>query len=138
MHEFLLVCVLQGGGHLLHIGDDLGEWHQAPFGIAPPQCTIGGIVHHQEGHAVLHIEIEDAHDGGMSQLGDGLGFVLEVLGLLAAQVDMQHLDGRLLIEAHVLPEVDLGIAALPQQGDQAIVAELLSDAVGHAAPPRVQ
>jgi hypothetical protein len=44
---------------------------------------------------------------------------------------MQHLDGGLLLEAHMLPKVDLGVAALSQQADQSVVAELLSKPVCH-------
>src|SRR5260221_12115461 len=74
----------------------------------------------------------------MGERGDGLGFLLEVLGLLVSQMGMQHLDGGLLIEPQVLAQVDLGIAALSQQGDQAVVAKLLSSAIRHLRPPNVQ
>ena len=67
----------------------------------------------------------------MSQCSDGLGFLLEVLRLNTVQMRMQHLDGRLLIEPHVLSEVDLGIATLSQQADQPVIAKLLSKSVCH-------
>jgi hypothetical protein len=62
---------------------------------------------------------------------DRLGLALEVLGLAAGQVGVQHLDGRLLIESQVLAQVDLGIAALAQQAHQPVVAEVLSGAICH-------
>jgi hypothetical protein len=48
---------------------------------------------------------------------------------------MQHLDGRLLLEAHVLAEVDLGVATLTQQADQPVVAKLSTDTVDYGRPP---
>ncbi|HXZ05861.1 MAG TPA: hypothetical protein VEH81_13585 [Ktedonobacteraceae bacterium] len=48
---------------------------------------------------------------------------------------MQHLDSRLLVEPHVLAEVDLGVAALSQQADQAVVTKLLSKPTGHLPYP---
>src|SRR5438876_5306238 len=108
--EFLLVRILQGVGYLLERSDDHRERDQAAFRIAMPQRAIGGIVHHQEGHAVLHIIIEDAHNRRMHEPGDGLRFLLKVLGLNAAQMGMHYLDSRLLVEPQVLPAVDLSIA----------------------------
>ncbi len=74
----------------------------------------------------------------MSQRSDGLGFLLEVFDLLTTQVSMHNLDGRLLIEPHMLPEVDLSIATLSQQADQPVIAKLLSKTVCHPGPPNVQ
>jgi len=39
----------------------------------------------------------------MRQLGNGLGFLVEVLSLAAGQVGMQDLDGRLQTEPRMLP-----------------------------------
>ena len=113
MDEFLLVGVLQSISHLLHRGKDLGEGHDTALGVAAPQGAIGGVIHHQERHPVLHIVIEDAHNGRMGQLRDGLRFLGEMLGLLAGQVGMQHLDGRLQVQPHMLAQIHLGKAALP-------------------------
>ena len=74
----------------------------------------------------------------MSERGNGLGFLLEVLSLLLGQMRMQHLDGRLLVESHMLSEVDFGIATLSQQADQSVVAKLLSKSVCHLRPPHIQ
>ncbi len=74
----------------------------------------------------------------MGERGDGLGFLLEVFGFLLAQMRMEHLHGRLLLEADMLPEVDFGIATLAQQADEPVIAKLLSDVVGHTVPPAVQ
>src|SRR5260370_34876288 len=46
-------------------------------------------------------------------------------------MSMQHLDGRLQLEPHMLTKVHFRIAALSQQADQPIVAKLLSNAVCH-------
>ena len=99
--------------------------------MALPQRAIGGILHDQKGHPLLHIKIEDGDDGGVSESSNGLGFALEVLRFCVGQMQMQHLDGRLLTEAQVLAQVDLCKAALSQEGQQAIVAQLLSHAVSH-------
>ncbi len=130
--------VLQGIGYLLHRRDNHRKGDQAAVGVAAPQRAIGGIVHHQERHAFLHIEIEYTDDPRMRQHGDGLGFLLEMLGLLLGQMRMQYLDGRLLIEPHMLSQVHLGIATLSQQADQAVVAKLLSKTVCHLWPPNLQ
>jgi hypothetical protein len=74
----------------------------------------------------------------MSQPGNRLGFLLEVLGLNTTQVSMQHLDGRLQIQPYMLPKVDLGIATLSQQADQPVVSTLLSHPVCHLRPPSFQ
>src|SRR6516225_8607629 len=50
-----------------------------------------------------------------------LGYRLEVLGFLLTQMGMQHLDSRLLLEAHMLAQVDFGVATLSQQVDQPVV-----------------
>jgi hypothetical protein len=71
----------------------------------------------------------------MHERGNGLRFLLEVLRLLLSQMGMQYLDSRLLIEPHMLSEVDLGIATLSQQADQPIIAKLLSNAICHLRPP---
>ena len=101
--ELLLVRVLQGGSDLLHGGNNLSERNDTPLGIVPPQRAIGGVVHHQKRHPVLYIIIQDAHNGGMHQLRNRLGLLVEVLGLLAGQVGVQHLDRRLQSEPHMLP-----------------------------------
>ena len=74
----------------------------------------------------------------MHEGGNRLGFLLEMLSFLLCEVGMQHLDGRLLVEPHMLAEVDLGVATLAQQADEPVIAKLSSDAVGHAATPAVR
>ena len=68
---------------------------------------------------------------------DGLGFLLEMLGLNTAQMGMQYLDSCLLIQPHVLPQVDLSITTLSQQADEPVIAKLLSKAVCHLWPPHI-
>ena len=81
MDKLLFVRILQGCSHLLDRGDDHRKRNQAAFWIAMPQRAIRGIVDHQKGHAFLHIKIEHTYDRGMSECGDGLGFLLEVFRL---------------------------------------------------------
>ena len=57
-----------------------GEGDNAAFGVALAQRATRGILHHQEGHAVLHVVIQDAHNRGVLKLGNRLGFLMEVLG----------------------------------------------------------
>ena len=67
----------------------------------------------------------------MHQLRNRLGFLGEVLGLSVDQVGVQHLDRRLQREPYMLPQIDLGKAALSHQGHQPVVAKLLPDAICH-------
>ena len=138
VEELLLMGVLQSSGHLLDRGEDLRERDYTACGKALPQRAKRGIIHHQKRYAVLDIEIEDAHNGGMGQHCNGLCFLLEVLNLLAGQMCMQHFDGRLQWEPEVLTEIHLGKPALAQLGDQSIVAKLLSDTICYGVPPRMQ
>src|SRR6266704_801312 len=131
MDEFLLMGILQSIGHLPDMGDDLGERHHRALGIAAAQGAIGGIVHHQKRHPVLHIIIQDAHNRGMHQLRNRLGFLGEVRRLLVGQVGVQHLDRRLQRESHMLPEIHLGKAALSQRSDQPVVTKLLANSICH-------
>jgi hypothetical protein len=133
--ELALVGVLQGRPHLLHVGVELGEGDETAPGIALAQGAARSIVHHQEGHAFLHIVIQNAYNCGVRQLRDGLRFLLKVLCFLASQIRMQHLDGRLQLQPHVLAQVHFCIATLSQQRDQPEVAKLLSHPVCHLLPP---
>ena len=81
--DLVLVRILQSVGHLLDVGDERRERDHLSLGMAPPQGTIGGILHHQKGHALLYIKIEDAYDSGVSECGNGLGFALEVFRFFA-------------------------------------------------------
>jgi hypothetical protein len=71
----------------------------------------------------------------MYERSNGLRFLLEVLSLLFSQMRVQHLDGCLLVEPYMLPEVDFSVATLSQQADQPVVAQLLSKSVSHLWPP---
>src|SRR5881227_2091901 len=138
MDKLLFMCILQGCCHLLHKGVDLRYGYQATPGVTLSQGAVGGIIHHQKRHAILHIEIEHAHNRGMCQPGNRLCFLLEVLSLAARQVRMQHLNGCLQIQPYMLPKVDLSIATLSQQADQPVITELLSKAICHPRSPDVQ
>jgi hypothetical protein len=67
----------------------------------------------------------------VSQLGDGLGFLLEVLGFCVAHMGVQQLNGGLQLEPNMLAQVHFSIATLSQQANQPVVAILLSHPIGH-------
>ena len=71
----------------------------------------------------------------MSERGNGFSFLLEVLSLGLGQMRMQHLNGRLLVEPHMLSQVHFRIATLSQQADQPVVATLLTKSVCHPGSP---
>ena len=98
-----LMRIMQARCHLLDRGENLRQRHHRALGIAPSQGTSRRVIHHQKRHPVLHIIIQDAYNRGMHQRGNRLGFLLEVLDLLLSQMRMQHFDGRLQIEPHMLP-----------------------------------
>src|SRR5215470_17538558 len=92
---------------------------------------MGSVIDYQKGHPILHIEIEDVHNAWMDECGNDVRFLLEVFSLLLAQMLMEHLDSSLLVESHVLAQVDFGVATLSQQADEPVVAQLLSSVVCH-------
>src|SRR5215471_14646080 len=92
---------------------------------------MGSVIDHQKGHVALHIEIEDVHNAWMDECGNDVRFLLEVFSLLLAQMLMEHFYSCLLVESHVLAQVDISEATLSQQADQPVVAKLLTDTVDH-------
>lgn len=127
MHQLVVVGVLQGISDLADVGeDDIGR-KLDPFRVSLPQGAIGRIFHHQEGCAVGgHIKVEDGHNMRMDEIGDGLGFPLKALYLIACQFGLQHFNGCPGLETQMLTEVDFGKATLPWQLEEAVVPQLLA------------
>src|SRR5215470_15705291 len=96
---------------------------------------MGSVIDYQKGHPILHIEIEDVHNAWMDECGNDVRFLLEVSSLLLAQMLMEHFYSCLLVESHVLAQVDFSVATLSEHFDQTVVAKLLTDTVDHSRPP---
>src|SRR5437763_7383828 len=99
--------------------------------MALTKRAIGGIVHDQEGDAVLHAKFEDAHNVGVYESSNGLGFRTKVLQGTAHQTWSENFNSRLCIQVNMLTKVDIGEATLPKQTDELIVAKLLACLVCH-------
>jgi hypothetical protein len=80
------------------------------FSLLSFPMIVGILIYRYKEHAVLHIVIQDANNGGMHQLRDGVRFLLEVFGLFADEMGMQHLDGRLQLQSHMLPYIHFRLA----------------------------
>ncbi len=96
------------------------------------QCPVGGIIHDQEGGIIHYVEVEDAHDMGVFEMGDGAGLLLETLHFVGGcESGVEDFDGGMGAETDMLTEVDFGETASSQEADEAIVAEPLADAILH-------
>ncbi len=139
VNQPLFVGVLQGSCYLPYSGQDGLEAQLPAFGIALAQRAVGGILHHQKRGAALHAKIEDAQDMRMLQPGDSLRLAEKVIQIAFAQAGMQHFDGCLRLQVEVFAQIDLGKAALAQQPQQPVVAQLLPHAISrHSIIPAVK
>ncbi len=96
----------------------------------------GGIFYHQKRRAVLHGEIEHAHNVRMGEICQGLCFLHKAGGVLFAELCVKNFEGRTAFEVDMLAQVDLGKASLAKEPSQAVVAQLLAltpSRVGHAS-----
>src|SRR5205085_11232833 len=66
-----------------------------------------------------------------SQVSNGPGFAPKLVDVPRSQLSMQHVDGCLGLQIDVRTQVHLREASLAQQPHQAIVAQLLSNAISH-------
>jgi len=115
MDQLLLMGILQGVGNLLDVGDDGRQRQRHAFGMLATQGAVGGVVYHEEGDAILDIEVQDAHDMRVNERGNSLGLELEVLYVVGiGQLGVQDFDGGLPIESQVLSEVNFGEASTAQ------------------------
>ena len=102
---------LQGGGHVVDIGDDPLEGNARACRVLRSQGATDGIVHDQKGHAVQDGIIEHAHNMGVVQPGQRLRFVQELGGILLVQAQVQDFECGRLLEIDMLAQIDVGEAA---------------------------
>ena len=67
-------------------------------------------------------------------MGQPFGFQAEWLDVSIRQLSVEDFDGYLSFQVDVLAQVDLSETTPPKQTDQAIVAQLLPDAISHHWP----
>ena len=72
------------------------------------------ILHNKKGDAVHHVVFQDAHDGGMSKMGDGTCFLEKAAFIFVGQTHLEHFDGSLSVEIDMLAEVDISEATLSE------------------------
>ncbi len=132
VHEALVMGVLQGGGHLADIAHDALKRQAGACRMARAQGAAGGILHHQKGDALMHREVQHAHNMGVRKAGQGPRLGHEARCLLLTEPCVQDFDRRPVLEVQVFPEIHLGKAAPAQQTQQVVVAQLLSNMISHA------
>src|SRR5258708_11906772 len=104
--------------------------------MALAQSSLGGVVHDQEWNNVGHSKIECSHNMRMDQLCYHACFFVEMFGgIFVCQLGMKDFDSSLSAEVNMLSKIDFGESSSPQLLNEAIVAELLSYAVGHGLTP---
>src|SRR5438874_8219210 len=104
--------------------------------MALAQGPLGGILYHQKRSAVLHGEIENAHNVRVREICQGLCFLHKAGGVLFAELCVKNFESRTAFEVDMLAQVDLGKASLAKEPSQAIVAQLLAftqSMVGHTS-----
>src|SRR6266568_2854288 len=79
VNQLMLVGILQGAGHLLHIRENLWEWERLPARMAGTQRPERCVLHHEKGHALLHIEVQHTDNIWMGESGNRLGFSSKAL-----------------------------------------------------------
>src|SRR5438270_1115575 len=122
MDELPVVGILQGCGDLLDVEGNRLRWQARPFGMALAQGSMGGILYHQKRSAILHGEIEHAHNVRVGEIGQGLCFLHKAGGVLLAELCVQNFEGSTAFKVDMLAQVDLGKASLAKKASQAIVA----------------
>src|SRR5262245_32764809 len=86
--ELALVGILQGTSDLLDIGDDQGQGNSGARRMFLAERLVGCVIEHQEGSAILKIEIEHSHNMGMRQFSDHLCLTLEGVDSFSGQMSM--------------------------------------------------
>src|SRR6266702_2878158 len=81
MNEPLAMRILQCFCYLLHVGDHCRQRNHLSLGMPLPQGAMGGVVHHQEGHAFLHVKIKNTHNMWMDESCDDLRLSSKVLDI---------------------------------------------------------
>jgi len=132
--ESLVMGILQGSGDLLDIVDNRLQWQTRPLSMTVAQRPMRGILEHQKRRAVLHGEIQHAHDVRMGETCQGLCFLHKAGLILFAELGVKDFEGRTAFKVDMLAQVDLGKASLAKESSQTVVAQLLTYTVGHTFP----
>src|SRR5450755_2118674 len=131
MHQSLIVDILEGIGGLRDVGNNLCKLQPRAAWIARAQRSVGRVLHHKIGNAVLNREIEHADDMGMSYINQALRLDQKFFQPSLFQGCAQELDRRLSLDIKMFAQVDLGEPSLPQQTHQPIIAKLLPATINH-------
>src|SRR5579859_6923950 len=91
MNQFTLMRVIEGFCHLLHIANNLWQLNLLCSLIVSCQGSTLIEGHDQKGCTLFFIEIQDAHNIGVIELGDDLGLVLKILSLVLRKVSVENL-----------------------------------------------
>ena len=104
-------------------------FRQRPSLNSIAQCLARHVFHDKEVAIPGGLEIVNRGDVGVIQLGQRQRFLAEASAcpLIREQVGRQHLEGDLPMEAFVLGEVDLAIAAGTDERNDPVVAEGAAD-----------
>ena len=83
------------------------------------------VFHHDEVDGTRRVEVERPGDVGMVEPGRRLRLALEPrqVGGLVDPLHGQHLDRHLIVERHMLCEVDAAHSPLPEQSQELVFAE---------------
>src|SRR5579875_3749328 len=115
VYQLLTVSIAQRLCQLPEIAQYGCQWNALPTRVTLAQRAIGGIFHDQKRVAIFDLKVEQAHNMGMGQCGNQLGLVLEELYIGPRHMRLQIFDRGLLSgDAHVLPKINTGKAALTQ------------------------
>ena len=131
VNQALIMGILQREGHLLEVGDDGLERQPHSLRMEPAQGATRSILHDQKWRTLLHAKVQDAHNMGMAQGGQGTSLAQKAFHLTLVPWAMEQFDGGLGAQMHMLPQVDRPPLPLSQHLDELIGAELLSDMIWH-------
>src|SRR5258708_27544302 len=130
--EALVVRVLEGISHLLHVRDN--RWEREPLPSCNPlaQRSAWCVIHHQVRRLLLYPVVQQANDMRMHEADQRLRFAQKAIGRFRGQGRGKDLDGRLTLQVHLLAQVDVSKPARSQQTREAIIPELLTDMTYHS------
>ena len=89
----------------------------------------GHVLHDEEVHAVLGVEVEDGRDARVREAGQDVRLAPEALarGRVPERAAQKHLDRDVAVEVQVAGAIDLAHAACAERFQDLVVGELLSD-----------
>ncbi len=126
------VGVVEAAQRVFQDAQDFGQRHTLALDAVLVQAGAQGVAfeqfHDHVVDVVLDIEVEDLHNGGMPQPGDGARLAPEAAQefVLFYQVGTQHFDGHVAVKLRVAGAIDLRHAAAPEGFEDAIFAECLT------------